>query len=214
MQEASDATPSGMVSILGSGAGPGRGALRQGPRRRDPGDRQPALPGQHRDFGHQRGVRAGGRDGPVDGGDEGGAAGGGRGVSHADHAAGRPATGRGPGRRAHAKAQDPGDLERRRPGPRRPGGNPPIADPAGAAARCAGKTRCGSCCSRDSTSSTKSARAACCGACCGGSIGRCPVRASTCDAGAIAVQRGRVTQEPPPVALAKRPQSMTSDQPR
>ena len=58
MQDAADAVPSGMVSILGLEREQGRSALRRGPRRRDAGNRQPALPGQHRRLGRQGGLRA------------------------------------------------------------------------------------------------------------------------------------------------------------
>jgi len=80
MQEASDATPSGMVQHPGARAGTGRGPVREGPRRRDPPDRQLSLPCQYRDFRDEWGLRAGRRDGPIVRGDEGRAAGRGRGV--------------------------------------------------------------------------------------------------------------------------------------
>ena len=91
MQEAADATPSGMVSILGLERVQVEALCATGPRGRNPRDRQPALPGNDRHFGDQRGVRAGGRAGPAVRRDEGGAPGRGRGLPYADHAAGRPA---------------------------------------------------------------------------------------------------------------------------
>ena len=47
--------------------------------------------------------------------------------------------------------------------------------------RCGGKTRCVTCCSRDSTSFTRLGRAACCAACCGGSIARHRAKAWKCE---------------------------------
>ena len=65
MQEAADATPSGMVSILGLERVEVESPVREGPRRRNPQDRQPPLPGQHRHFRQPGGLRAGGGDGPI-----------------------------------------------------------------------------------------------------------------------------------------------------
>ncbi len=86
MQDAADATPSGMVSILGLERAQVEALCQQARRRRRAANRQPAVPGQHRGFGNQCGLRAGGRTGDQGRSDEGGAAGRGRSVSHADHA--------------------------------------------------------------------------------------------------------------------------------
>ncbi len=53
MQEAADATPSGMVSILGLELVAGAKTLRKGPKRRNIGDRQFTMSGQYRHFRHQ-----------------------------------------------------------------------------------------------------------------------------------------------------------------
>ncbi len=82
---------------------------------------------------------------PKFGRDEGHAAGRGRGVPYRDHAAGRPALRRGPGRRAHASPEYPGDFQRRRPAARRSRRNPPPDGPPDPPARSAGKTRCATC---------------------------------------------------------------------
>ena len=54
MQEAADATPSGMVSILGLERVQVEALCAEGPRRRSPANRQPALSGHDRDFRDQQ----------------------------------------------------------------------------------------------------------------------------------------------------------------
>ena len=125
MQEAADATPSGMVTILGLERVQVEALCAQGPRRRNPRNRQPPLPGNDRHFRDECGLRAGGRDGPAVRGDEGGSLGRGRGLSHHDHAAGRPTLRRRLGRSPLAPAEHPSRFQRQRPIARRPRGHPP-----------------------------------------------------------------------------------------
>ena len=161
MQEAADATPSGMVSILGLERVEVESLCEKA---RDGEILKIAnllCPGNIVDFGQPGGLRAGGRDGPVARGHEGRAPGRGRGVSHRDHAAGRPALRRGPGRRAHAAAANSRDLQRRCPAARRPRGNPPNPRPADPPARALGRLDALPARDRASTSSTKSGRAGC-----------------------------------------------------
>ena len=86
MQEAADAVPSGMVSILGLERAQVEELCAAGSPRGDARNRQLALPGQHRRLGHERRLRTGRRIGAVARRDEGDSAGRGRCVSHHDHA--------------------------------------------------------------------------------------------------------------------------------
>ena len=105
MQEAADATPSGMVSIIGLERVQVEALCQQARNGEVLQIANLLWPGQHRHFRDECGLRAGGREGPVVGGHEGRPLGRGGGLSHADHAARRPALRRGPGRSAHATAR-------------------------------------------------------------------------------------------------------------
>ncbi len=160
MQDAADAQPSGMVSILGLERDQVDALCHEAARRRGPAGGQPPLPRQHRCFRRPRGLRPhrpqrrGRRrheSHPV----------GGRGrVSHVAHAARRrPPEGCARGRNAPSPA-DPGNLQRRRPNSRQPRGNPRLWS-VRSSAPCFGKTRCASCWSTcTSRNATKSVRAA------------------------------------------------------
>ena len=181
MQEAADATPSGMVSILGLERVEVEALCEKARNGEILKIANLLCPAQHRDFRQSGGLRAGGRDGPVVRRDEGHAAGRGRGVSYRNHAAGRPALRRGPGRRAHAKAANSRDFQRRRPAARRSRGNPPDPRPPDPPAGALGRLDALPDCSRDSTSSTRSGPAACFAGCCGGSIATCRASAWKCE---------------------------------
>ena len=130
MQEAADATPSGMVSILGLEQVEVEALCEKARNGEILKIANLLCPANIVISGSHGGLRAGGRNGPVVRGHEGRAAGRGRGLPHRNHAAGRPTLRRGAGRRAHAQAAHSRDFQRRRLAARRSGGNPPDPRPA------------------------------------------------------------------------------------
>ena len=107
----------------------------------------------------------------------------GRGVPYGNYAAGRSALRRGAGRRAHAQAANPRDFQCRRLAAQRPGGDPPNPRPPDSPARPLGGLDAITCSNKVSISFTKWGRAASFAGCCGGSTATCRASASRCERG-------------------------------
>ena len=167
MQDAADAVPSGMVSILGwmrdkieklCSEARAEGEVLQ--------IANLLVPRQHRRFGPQDGLRARRRPGDQSRRDEDDSAGGGRRVPHAAHAAGGRAAGQGAGRREAEQAANSGDFERRCRRRTTIRKKSATCSCSRSFRRCAGKIRMRKLlAARPRRRSGKSARAACCGDC-------------------------------------------------
>ena len=206
MQEASDATPSGMVSILGLERDRGRGALRAGPQRakscRSPTCSARAISSIS---GTNAACERAAEAGPGRRGDEGRAAGRGRGVPHARSCSPADrASGRGPGRRAACAGREIPVVSNV---DARPHDDPEeirqlLVRQVVSPVRWEDSMRL-LLDRRVSTSSTRSARAGCCGACCGGSTARFPAQKCGCRRGLELRNESTMTESIQPHALRR-----------